>query len=277
MSGQIIFIVWRESVEALLIIGILYVWLSKNAAGTSAWRYLWSGVFAGVALALALAYAIFQLSGWLPPDALDYFLVTMMIIAVGLIIQMIYWMRAHGRTLKSEMEQGLSHAANGHQWWGVFALAMLAVAREGSETVVFLYGILSGNSLAGPAVYGSIFLGFGVAFLTYLALQLGGRFISWRIFFRVTEIMLLLLGCALIVSAADKLIALGVLPFSSIVWNTSFLLDDGTRFGGAISALTGYRARPDWVLLTVWVLYWVGVFALLKLQSGTQSRQVKTT
>ena len=33
--GQIIFIMWRESVEALLVVGILYAWLSRtpDAAG----------------------------------------------------------------------------------------------------------------------------------------------------------------------------------------------------------------------------------------------------
>ena len=28
--GQVIFIIWRESVEALLVVGILYSWLSRR-------------------------------------------------------------------------------------------------------------------------------------------------------------------------------------------------------------------------------------------------------
>ena len=45
--GQVLFIVWRESVEAMLVIGILHAWLSQNpAAGGKRW--LWGGVLAGL-------------------------------------------------------------------------------------------------------------------------------------------------------------------------------------------------------------------------------------
>ncbi len=30
--GQVLFIVWRESVEALLVVGILYAWLKNGDA-----------------------------------------------------------------------------------------------------------------------------------------------------------------------------------------------------------------------------------------------------
>ncbi len=263
MSGQIVFIVWRESVEALLVIGILQAWLSQQARATGAWRYLWGGVGAGVALALVLALGIFELASWLPPDGQDYFMAGMMILAAGLIVQMVFWMRTHGRTLKRRIDEGLAEAHRREHWWIVFLLAMVAVAREGSETVVFLFGLISSGGAQGPIMlYGAIALGFGAAIATYLALQVGGRHVPWRIFFRVTEVILLLLGAALAVSAADKLIALGVLPYASIAWNTSWLLDDSSRLGGLVSALTGYRARPDWVILSVWVLYWVVILMI---------------
>ncbi len=263
MSGQIVFIVWRESVEALLVIGILQAWLAQQAGTTGAWRYLWGGVGAGVALALFLALGIFELSAWLPPEGQDYFMAGMMILAAALIVQMVFWMRSHGRTLKRRIDQGLAEAHRRQHWWIVFVLAMVAVAREGSETVVFLYGLISSGGAEGAlALYGAIALGFGAAIATYLALQFGGRHIPWRVFFRVTEVILLLLGAALAVAAADKLIALGVLPYASIAWDTSWLLDDGSRLGGLVSALTGYRARPDWVILSVWVLYWVVILLI---------------
>jgi len=267
MSGQIIFIVWRESVEALLVVGILNAWLQQNAQGSGAVRYLWSGVAAGIAVALGIAYAIFNLAAVLPPDALDYFMVAMMLIATLLIVQMVFWMRAHGRQLKRNLEQGLGVAVEHKRWWGIFMLAMIAVAREGSETVVFVYGLLSSAQAHSVLqISGAIATGFAIAIATYGLLQLGGRYLSWRLFFKFTEVMLLLLGCALAVTAAGKLILLGVLPFSSVVWNTSWLLDDGSRLGGVVSALTGYRSSPDQVVLGVWAIYWGAVFILAKLQ-----------
>ncbi len=263
MSGQIVFIVWRESVEALLVIGILAAWLRHNAPATGAARYLWGGVAAGIGMALGLAYVIFDLAATLPPDMIDYFMVVMMLTATALIVQMVFWMRAHGWRLKQHLEQGLGMAVERKSWWGIFVLAMIAVAREGSETVVFVYGLLSSATVGtAPALTGAIALGIVGALATYGALQLGGRYLSWRLFFKFTEIMLLLLGSALAVSAADKLIGLGILPFTGVVWDTGWLLDDGSRFGGVVAALTGYRTRPDEVIVVVWLLYWGAMRAL---------------
>jgi len=190
-------------------------------------------------------------------------MVAMMVVATALIVQMVFWMRAHGRRLQQHLEQGLGVAVEQKRWWGIFLLAMIAVSREGSETVVFVYGLLSSaTARTAPAVAGAIALGFVFALATYGLLQLGGRYLSWRLFFKFTEAMLLLLGSALAVSAADKLIGLGILPFTSTLWDTSWLLDDGSRIGGVVAALTGYRARPDEVVLAVWLLYWGGMRAL---------------
>jgi len=93
---------------------------------------------------------------------------------------------------------------------------------------------------------------------TYWLLQLGSKHLSWRLFFRATEIMLLLLACSLIMNGADHLYGLGIIPsLGGTVWDSSFLLDDTTTFGGLVSALTGYRSRPDVLSLVVFVAYWV--------------------
>ncbi len=266
MSGQIVFIIWRESVEALLVIGILAAWLRQSGpAAVGAARYLWGGVLAGLALAVALAWAIFDLAAILPPAAFDWFTVAMMAVAASLIVQMVFWMRAHGARLARNLHRELSQAATQRHWWGVFLLAMLAVAREGSETVIFLYGMLSAG--ASGALVGAIALGIALALATYGLLQLGGRVLSWRLFFRFTEVTLLALGAALAVGVADKLIALGVLPYTQALWDMSAILDDSTRLGGIVSALTGYRAAPDRVIVAVWVLYWGGIALMVRSQN----------
>ena len=49
--GQIVFILWRESVEALLVVGILYAWLSRTPEAQGGKRWLWAGVVLGLLLA----------------------------------------------------------------------------------------------------------------------------------------------------------------------------------------------------------------------------------
>ncbi|AJK47210.1 FTR1 family protein [Burkholderia plantarii] len=265
--GQIIFIVWRESVEALLVVGILYAWLRNgDAQARRGLPYLWVGVAAGLLLAIGLGAALVGFTEVLSGDAQDYFQTAMVLVACVLIVQMVIWMKRHGRTLKREMEQSLQETTKTANWWGVAVLVALAIAREGSETVIFLYGLGFGQTghVGGAQVF-AVLIGFALALLTFYVLQLGGKVFSWRLFFRVTEIMLLFLGAGLFEAGVDKLIDKEILPLGiSQLWDTSAILDDSSTFGSLVATLTGYRAHPALMNLVAYVAYWVVVYALLK-------------
>ncbi|GGY16717.1 FTR1 family iron permease [Paludibacterium paludis] len=266
--GQVLFIVWRESVEALLVIGILNAWMNHNPEGRAGRPWLWGGVIAGFLAAVLLAIGLFEASA-LMSEWQDVFQTVMVLSAAALIVHMVRWMRLHGRTLKRDIESGLAAQAERSNWWGVSLLAGLAVAREGSETVVFLYGTLSaadGSTLLSMA--GAAAIGFMLALLTFWLLQLGGKVLNWRLFFRVTEIMLLLLAGALLMSGVDKLIEMGVLPaLVDPVWDSSSLLDDSTAAGGLVASLTGYRAHPALTGLLSYALFWLGVWFMMYRES----------
>ncbi|MGF6410323.1 high-affinity iron transporter [Paraburkholderia sp. MM5482-R2] len=236
--GQILFVVWRESVEALLVVGILYAWL-KNGDDDArrGLPYLWGGVAAGVIAAVALGAALVGFTEVLSGDAQDYFQTAMVLIACVLIVQMVLWMKQHGRTLKRDMEQSLQKSQRDSNWWGVALLVALAIAREGSETVIFLYGLGFGQSgHVGGSQMLAVVIGLALAFLTFYVLQLGGKIISWRLFFRVTEIMLLFLGAGLFQTGVDKLIDKEILPtLVDQLWNSSAILDDSSTFGSLVA------------------------------------------
>ncbi|WP_343585077.1 FTR1 family protein [Herbaspirillum sp.] len=275
--GQVMFIVWRESVEALLVVGILYAWLNNGDAGARrGLPYLWSGVAAGVLLALALGGALLGFSELLAGDAQTWFQIAIVLVASVLIVQMVFWMRKHGRTLKKDMESSMQSSVESGNWWGVFVLVALAIAREGSETAVFLYGIGLGQqdaSTASLVLAGAI--GFGLAFLTFYILQLGGKIFSWRRFFQITEIILLLLAAGLLVTGVEKLFdvllessdtlasADWTMALTAPLWDTSAWLDDSSTLGSLVSTLTGYRARPALLSVIVYAAYWVVVCSAL--------------
>ena len=145
----------------------------------------------------------------------------MMLVASGLIVQMVFWMRRHGRTFKRDLEADMQSNAAAANWWGLLVVVALAVGRESAETVVFLYG-LGAQYTSAWSFLQVLALGIGAAWLTFWVLQQGSRIFSWRTFFRVSEILLLLLAGALLVSAVDKLIALGrVAGARRSVWDTS--------------------------------------------------------
>lgn len=264
---NIAFVVWRESIEALLVIGILNAWIGHRpeAERRQGRGFLWAGVAAGVVGAVALAAALVTVGEELSDDAQVYFQTTIVLIASALIVQMVFWMRRHGRTLKRELHAKLDEAADRSNWVAVFVLAAIAVMREGSEAAVFLYGTMasSGASLLRSVVVAA--LGLALAIATYGLLQVGARVVSWRVFFRVTEIMLLLLAGSLLLTGVDNLVSLGVLPqLSGRIWDTSHILTDGGALGGLVSALTGYRAKP--VLIQILALggYWIVMAWLLR-------------
>jgi high-affinity iron transporter len=134
-----------------------------------------------------------------------------------------------------------------------------------------LYGtVLSSNDAGSVAAMMLAGLGgFAVALLTFWLLQLGGRIITWRRFFRMTEVLLLLLASALLVSATDRLISLGVLPaLMDPVWDSSWLLDTEQGPGKILADFAGYRATPALSQLLLWLAYWGVVLWLLRRSSG---------
>lgn len=263
--GNVVFVIWRESVEALLIIGILSAWLRHNDIGGRGRLFLWSGVAAGLLAAFAFAMVIVLFGESISDETQQAYQAVAVLVAAALIVQMVVWMRKHGRTLKGELETALQDASARKSWWGIFALAAIAVAREGAETVVFLFGTLAAmKSASVPGTLAAIAAGFALALLTYYMLQLGSRILTWRLFFRVTEIMLLLLAASLLVTGVDILGDLGILPVSHRLWDSSAWLPDSGTFGGLLGALTGYRARPDAIEVLTFGLYWGAIYWLLQ-------------
>jgi high-affinity iron transporter len=264
---QVAFIVWRESIEALLVVGILYAWLRTSPDGRRGLPWLWGGVGAGLLLAGALALVLLGVASWLSDRGQEWFQSLMALAACALVVQMVVWMRQHGRGLKRELESGASREIHQQHWWGLLVLVMIAVAREGSETVVFLYGTVLSSKDAGDVV----------ALLTFWLLQLGGRIITWRRFFRVTEVLLLLLASSLLVSATDRLISLDVLPaLMDPVWDSSWLLGTEHGLGKILADFVGYRAAPALSQLLIWLAYWGVVLWLLRRSSGVTPSMSKS-
>ena len=259
--GQIMFVMWRETVEAMLVVGVLHAWLARQPDARTAQRYLWLGVAAGVVAAVVLGCGIEALDQSLDGEGRDYFQAVLMLLAAALIVQMVFWMRRHGRGMRQQLEGELAQRVAQSQHWGVATLAGIAVAREGSETVVFLGGLLRGGAgFASAEFWLALILGFALAALSFGLLQWGGKRVGWRLFFRVSETLLLLLGCALLVGSVEQLIGLDVVPTGiARVWDSRWLVDDGRTFGSLLAAFTGYRAQPSLTVLVVVAVYWLGV------------------
>jgi high-affinity iron transporter len=275
------FIVWRESVEALLVIGILQAWVSQQHQGDRLAKYLWAGVVLGLMLSGLLAVLILFAGEAMSGSASEWFQAALALVASLLIVQMVGWMHRHGRTLKHDLQRHAdSHLAR-QGGTGLLLLAMLAVSREGSETVVFLYG--AGAQLRGPqlglfAVGGA--MGLVLSALTIALLHSSRRFISWQRFFAISEAVLLVLGAALLVSGTERiggqLLAMDLpeVMYSLVgdaLWDSSALLSDSHGLGGFLAGFAGYRATPSGMTLLVLAGYWLTVGGWLRQRTAEKA------
>ncbi|PZW97335.1 high-affinity iron transporter [Pseudomonas sp. 478] len=272
--NQSMFIVWRESVEALLVIGILQAWVSQQPQGDRLAKYLWAGVVLGLMLSGLLAVLILFAGEAMSGSASEWFQAALALVASLLIVQMVGWMHHHGRTLKHDLQRHAdSHLAR-QGGAGLLLLAMLAVSREGSETVVFLYG--AGAQLRGPQLglfaFGGA-MGLVLSALTIALLHSSRRFISWQRFFAISEAVLLVLGAALLVSGTERIggqllsMDLPEVMYSLVgdaLWDSSALLSDSHGLGGFLAGFAGYRATPSGMTLLVLAGYWLAVGGWLR-------------
>ena len=259
--GNAFFVVWRESLEALLIAGILYAWLDAAGGGSRGRFALFSGLAAGVVLALMLGWALLGIQSELSGNALELFQTGALFVAAALVTQMVLWMRRHGRQMKSRLHAELTTAAGRSGNFGVAVVAMLAVAREGAETVIFLYGLAQGGefeALAAGALAG-LAAAVGTAWIAARCLAK----LNVALLLRLSSMLLLVLASAMLVAACDRLIGAGWLPsLLDPVWDSTWLLDDASTVGKLLADFSGYRARPPLSSLIAWAGYWLAVTTL---------------
>lgn len=203
-------IVLRESLEALLIIGILTSVLKKDEATTRKhWLFLIFGVCAGVFASLALGMSIMFLPDALPESAMSYIDVGFPLIAGLMIIHVMWWMHKNAKNIKSDLTEKVENALSRQSLISLALIAFLAVAREGLETVLFLSGeLIEAGTEKLVNVSGQIALAIVVSYIIFLVLQktLGKLHYKW--FFRVTNILLLGAAIQLLYTAYNKYQAL---------------------------------------------------------------------
>ncbi|HEF8771662.1 TPA: FTR1 family protein [Providencia stuartii] len=268
--GQVLFVVWRESFEALLVIGIIYAWIKRHPDSRNGMKFLWGGVVLGLLVSILLALLIYGVFNVLDDTGQSLFMVFMEILACILIVQMVYWMNKHGSSMKSEIESGINRNAQHHNWWGAALIIAIAIAREGSEIVVFLSSfIMSLNATNASEFAMEVGGGILIAGLTLYIFLLTNRIVSWKIFFKVTGVILLFLALSLLLKGVEEIANLLIEYDYSIpefliypAWDTTALLDDSNIAGNFISSFFAYRSQPIWLSVITFIIYWVVVITL---------------
>ena len=264
-------IVFREVFEAGLIVGIVMA-VTAGVPGRTFW--VSGGVIAGVLGACLVALFTTGLSELFGGNGQEIFNASILCFAVVMLTWHNVWMARHGREMAAELQAtGEAVAAGAKSLAALGVVVAIAVLREGSEVVLFLYGVAAaqGGASVGMVIGGAIglLLGSLVCFATYLGLIT----IPARYLFGVTSVLIALLAAGLAAQAIAFLEQADILTaLDNTVWNTSWILSDSSLLGRALHTLIGYVDQPTAMQLVVYVATLAIIAVLMKLFSSPAPR-----
>jgi high-affinity iron transporter len=268
-------IVFREVFEAGLIVGIVMA-VTAGVAGRAFW--IGGGVIAGVLGACLVALFTGGLSELFGGNGQEVFNAGILAFAVLMLTWHNVWMARHGRELVAELRAaGEAVVAGSKSLLALAIVVAIAVLREGSEVVLFLYGVAAAQgganwAMAAGGVAGLI-LGASVCLLTYLGLVT----IPTRYLFSVTSALIALLAAGMAAQAIAFLEQANIVTaLDETVWDTSWILSDSSFLGRALHTLIGYVDQPTAMQVVVYTMTLFIIVVLMRLFAQPPAQRPRT-
>jgi high-affinity iron transporter len=251
-------IAFREVLEAALLIGIVAA-ATRAVPGRNRW--LAAGIAAGLAGALLVALGTDRIAELASGIGQELFNAAVLGIAVVMLAWHNLWMSSHGAALAANARSVGTAIREGRRERSVLLIVVgLAVLREGSETVLFLYGVAATEGGASWSMLAGGLAGIAGGIAVGYALYAGLLRIPLRWFFTATGILVLFLAAGMASQAARFLIQADLLPsLATPLWDTSALVPQGSIVGTLLHSLVGYDARPAGMQIVFFVLVLVAI------------------
>jgi len=262
MVGSFI-IVFREMLEAGLIIGIA---LAATRTVPGAGRWLAAGAVIGLAGSLVVALFTGLIASAFAGSGQEVFNASVLGLAVVMLAWHNIWMARHGREMAQEMKAtGRAIAAGSRSVTALALVVGLAVLREGSEVVLFLYGLMAvGGSGPLPIALGSaggVLAGGAVSALIYFGLLA----LPVRHLFTVTGAIITFLAAGMAAQAVAFLEQAGIVTaFGEELWDSSAFLSQSGPVGSVLHVLLGYMDRPTGAEFLAWAITLVTIAVLTR-------------
>jgi high-affinity iron transporter len=268
-------IVFREVFEAGLIVGIVMA-VTAGVAGRGLW--IAGGVAAGVLGACLVAVFTGGLSELFGGSGQEVFNAAILSFAVVMLTWHNVWMARHGRELAAELQAaGKAVVAGSKSLLALAIVVAIAVLREGSEVVLFLYGVAASQGGASWGMVAGGFIGLILGSLVCLMTYLGLITIPTRYLFAVTSTLIAFLAAGLAAQAIAFLQQADILTaLDQTVWNTSWILSNSSYPGSALHTLIGYVDQPTAMQLIVYAATLTVMAVLMKLFSAPVAHRPRT-
>jgi len=254
-------IVFREVIEAALIVSLVMA-ATKGLLGRNFWVV--AGIVGGVIGAGIVALFADTISHLASGMGQEVFNAAIMFLAVAMLAWHCVWMSRHGRELAQAAGLVSKDVREGRKPLRALAVVVgVAVLREGSEVVLFLYGIaIGGENQAGAMAIGFV-IGLAGGAALGAAMYFGLLQIPARRLFAVTNTLIMLLAAAMASQGVAYLVSADLLPaWGHSIWDTSALLSDRSIFGKMLHSLIGYTARPEGIQIAAYIVTFGAIYSL---------------
>jgi high-affinity iron transporter len=182
------------------------------------------------------------------------------------------WMSTHGREMaKDARDLGVQVVKGNKTLAAITAVVAIAVLREGSEVVLFLYGLLASDGGGWKVVFSGGVFGLLLGAISTALIYWGLVAIPVRHFFSATTWLITFLAAGLAAQGIAFLQQGGYLEqWSTPVWNTSQILAQGDWVGRLLHTLIGYCDQPTGMQIAAYL------FTLFSISILLQASKLKT-
>lgn len=254
----------REGLEATLIVSILVTIITKTNRKNLLPK-MWIGIAIAIIIPTSLgAYLVFG-NYELDFKAQENLEGILSLIAVIMVTYMLFWMAKHSKNMGKNLQDEITKIEkSNYSGFGIIALAVISVGREGLESAIMLWGVVSSvNNTAAWKSTLAIILGFATAVLLGFLLYKGILKINLAKFFRITGYFLILIAAGIISYGIGDLQEAGTLPgLTDYMYNLENYMPGSTNFMGRslleiYSSVVNLPLKPTRFQFIGWISYLV--------------------
>ncbi|MHA1255263.1 MAG: FTR1 family iron permease [Promethearchaeota archaeon] len=272
-----IFLALREGLEAVLVVVIILLYLKKTDQKIY-YKYVYLGILlatiASIVFAIIFSIAFGGFTGVLE----QIFEGTTFIISGIFILTLVLWVSKEGSKMRENLEGKVGDSIKTQKVFSISITTFIIIIREGIELVLLTTGAASIGSLNQVNIILGSMIGLAISILIGLLIFYGIKSINLKLFFKITNIMLILFAAGLITYGIHEFIEAGIInPIIEEVWNIKHILPekfpDGNPatpefleiIGALLKALFGYNANPALLEVIIYpvLLVSIGIISAL--------------
>jgi high-affinity iron transporter len=272
-----IFLALREGLEAVLVVVIILLYLRKTNQKIY-YKYVYLGIILATAASIVFAMIFSIVFGGFTGILEQIFEGTTFIVSGIFILSLVLWVSKEGPKMRENIEGKVEDSIKAQKVFSISITAFIIIIREGIELVLITTGAASIGSLNQINIILGSIIGLAISILIGLLIFYGIKSINLRIFFKITNVMLILFAAGLITYGIHEFIEAGIInPIIGEVWNIKHILPesfpDGNPatpefleiIGALLKALFGYNANPALLEVIIYpvLLVSIGVISAL--------------